>query len=462
MKIKLFLSILSLALILSCNKDDDSGQSNKETKLYITHNNKIIYDGGFLISKATTTLKNDTYQNSFDLKIDHDTHIFDGTFSKIPYGEYTLETKFYENDKIQFYADTIIKLDNPEKTIDNLIFKKVNQSDPNAIIKDQFLSVNKNRNLTITLGPDKDTDGNSITYIVTPQENFTWEGTASIVYKNNTVGNYSLAVTAKETNNKETSATITIAVKEPVFLEAPSDVLFVGNSLTHPYGPRWGGGNSDKGAVKYHLQQIYNELNLANNFVEAIRGGASLKRHYGYNNPPNPDTPGNTYEIDSIKAQHNITVLQPSLDEPFNDLEDFKTYGKIFIDLIRAENSIPILFHPWALKNRQRTYEGNLRETTKLCDELGVQFVDVGAVVHQIYLDDTTPDKALYHRLYAGDSDNTHLSIEGMYMVGLSFAKFFTGVNAIDINYRVEEADIEYANMIKRTVDQVITNRYQN
>lgn len=462
MKIKLPFFTICFVLLFACSDDNNSQQVINETTLNIIHNNKIIFDAGFLISKATAVIKNDTYQNSIDLKIDHDTHIFNGTLSKIPYGEYKLEVKFYENDKVQFYANTIIILEDPEKTIDDLVFKEIDLDEEEPFIQDQFLSVHINKDLTITLGPDKDKDGNLVTYTVTPEENFTRISENSIVYNNSTIGKYILNIAAKEKDNTETKANITISVKEPVLLEAPADILFVGNSLTHPFGPRWGDDSeSKKGAVKYHLQQIYNELNLNNGFVESIRGGASLKRHYGYDNPPNPDSPGDTYEIDAIKEQHTVTVLQPKLDEPSDHLEDFRTYGKIFIDLIREEKSIPVIYLPWSLKNHQDTYETNLKETKKLCDELGVQFVDVASVVHQIYLDDTSPDKKLFNRLYAGSSDNTHLSIEGMYMVGLSFAKFFTGVNAVDINYRVEEADEEYADMIKRTIDQVITNRFQ-
>ncbi|WP_109851339.1 hypothetical protein [Aquimarina sp. AU58] len=462
MKIKLSFFTICFVLSFACSNDDNSQQVINEATLDIVHNNKIIFDAGFLISKATAVITNDIYQNTFDFNIDHVTHIFNGTLTKIPYGEYKLEVRFYENDKVQFYANASIILEDSKKTIDDLVFKEVDNNEAEPLITNQFLSVHINKDLTITLGPDRDKDGNSITYTVTPEENFTRTSENNIVYNNGTIGKYILNVTAKEKDNTETKANITISIKEPVFLEAPADILFVGNSLTHPFGPRWGDDSeSKKGAVKYHLQQIYNELNLNNGFVESIRGGASLKRHYGYDNPPNPDSPGDTYEIDAIKEQHTVTVLQPMLDEPSDHLEDFRAYGKIFIDLIRDEKSIPVIYHPWSLKNRQDTYETNLKETKKLCNELGIQFVDVASVVYQIYLDDTTTDKALYNRLYAGNSDNTHLSIEGMYMVGLSFAKFFTGVDATDINYRVEEADKEYADMIKSTIDKVISNRFQ-
>jgi hypothetical protein len=460
MKTKFPFFIICFALLLACSKDDgNTEQANNETTLDIIHNNKIIFDAGFLISKATATIKNDSYQNSFDFAIDHTTHIFNGTLTKIPYGKYKLEVKFYEKDKVQFYTNADIILKEPEKTIDDLVFKETEGNEETPIITEQFLSVNKNKNLTITLGPDKDENGNPVTYTVTPQENFTHTSEHIIVYNNSTIGKYVLNVTAKEKDNTETKSTITISVKEPVFLEAPDDILFVGNSLTHPFGSRWDG--DIKGAVKYHLKKIYDELNLKNNFTEAIRGGASLKRHYGIGNPPNPDTPGDSYEIDAIKKQHAVTVLQPKSDEPYYQLGDYNKYGKLFFDLIRSENSIPILYHPWSLKNEQdKTYNTNLAEAKKMCDKHGVQMLNLGAVVHQIYLDDTTLDKKLYNRLYA-DNDVTHLSMEGMYMVALSFAKFFTGVNATDITYRTEQADEEYANMLKKTVDKVITNRFQ-
>lgn len=447
--------------IAACDNYDQLLKIKRGT-IEIIHDNKIIFDAGFVISKATAFIESATYQKSFDLNIDHTEHIISGSLSDIPYDSYTLKVELYENDKLQFSADKNVLLKQEKLTVDDLDFKKVEGNDNTSIITDQFLSVHKGKDLKVVLGPSKDKDGNNVTYTVTPTGNFTSPTDTTIVYNNSTIGTYVLNVIAKQTNNTETSAKITISVKEPIILQAPSDILFVGNSLTHSYGDRWGNDSeSKKGAVKYHLQQIYNELNLTSSFVEAIRGGASLKRHWGYDNPNVPDSPGNTYEIDSIKKQHAITILQPGSYEFYSDPpSEFREFAKKFVDLSQSQNSTPIFYNVWALRGYEDTHDAIQNGMTAFCNENNLQFVNVGQVVHQIYNTDQTAGKELYNRLFAGSSDDTHLSIEGMYMVGLCFAKFFTGVNAVDINYRVEEADQAYADMLKQTVDQIITNRY--
>lgn len=89
----------------------------------------------------------------------------------------------------------------------------VNDVNTNPVISNQALMVNENANLTITLGPLTDSDGDNLTYTVTGSSDFQNGSQANqIVFNSSVVGQQTLNVSVSDGNGGSDTATITITV----------------------------------------------------------------------------------------------------------------------------------------------------------------------------------------------------------------------------------------------------------
>ncbi|MEI6713790.1 MAG: hypothetical protein WCO60_08555 [Verrucomicrobiota bacterium] len=103
-------------------------------------------------------------------------------------------------------------------------------------------------------------------------------------------------------------------------------ILFIGNSLTF-----------SQNGIYSHLEKLAVSATppIAIQTTQSLKGGATLETHW---NRPTPQTL-------IKKGSYDAVVLQEDLPE--TTVERFHEYARLFIDLIRATNSRPILLMTW-------------------------------------------------------------------------------------------------------------------
>lgn len=223
------------------------------------------------------------------------------------------------------------------------------------------------------------------------------------------------AVCSSDTVAKSTSHLAALAnQKTEVQTSDTLRILFVGNSYTYFWG----------------LAQIVEGLSENEEVYLSTRtstaSGASLNDHWH-----------GRYNLTTREKIENgnwdVVVLQNQSRSSIDSLNQFMNYGKKFINLIKEQGAIPILFETWAQKNNSFMQDIISSAHDKLAEETSIQKVPIGKLWSKVR--EMRPNFELY------DPDGSHPNTTGTYFNACIFFAFLTGEQASYLETRVHAVD---------------------
>ncbi len=191
-------------------------------------------------------------------------------------------------------------------------------------------------------------------------------------------------------------------------------VLFIGNSYTY----YWGLAQLVEGLSRNSDRYIYTRTSTAS--------GASLNDHWN-----------GRFDLTTIEKIENgnwdVVVLQNQSRSSIDSLDQFLSYGKKFIHLIRSIDAIPIIFETWAPKRDTFMQELITSAHEKLASETNTKKVPIGTLWEKVR--ELSPGLDLY------DSDGNHPNSTGTYFNACVFYAFLTGEKASYLDSRIQTID---------------------
>jgi hypothetical protein len=220
-------------------------------------------------------------------------------------------------------------------------------------------------------------------------------------------------------------------------------VLFVGNSYTYFWN------------VPQTVAAIADHLGVEIITRQSTAGGANLKQHW------HGDLTLRSREL-IADGEWDYVVLQNHSRSTMDSIEQFFTYGKMFIDYIKRHKAQPLLYETWARQYNPAMQAQVSRSYAKLAEQNDIEVVPVGQVWQK--LRELRPDLRLF------DPDGSHASTIGSYVTACTFFSYLTKKPAKDIPVRVitkdKDAEKLYlaivspqdAEIIHAVIDQVLKN----
>lgn len=191
-------------------------------------------------------------------------------------------------------------------------------------------------------------------------------------------------------------------------------VLFVGNSYTY----------------FWNMPQLVSAMAATQNKVIITRkstvGGAYLREHW--------NSERGLKSQEKIKKGHwDFVVIQNNSLSTIQNPEDFKKYGKDFIELVKQTGAIPLLYVTWAREYNPLMQETITKSYKELAAQTNVRAIPVGPVWEKARK--LRPDLGLF------DPDGSHPSPIGTYLIASVFYRAISGGNTKTIPERIKTTD---------------------
>jgi hypothetical protein len=153
------------------------------------------------------------------------------------------------------------------------------------------------------------------------------------------------------------------------------------------------------------------------------------------------------------KNKYSHVILQEKSDGLITDLDRFKRSVLSYNDLIITNGAKTVLYQTWTYnypnnETKQWMHEIVSQGYKGMSSEINSSISLVGEVFMEVMM--KHPDIGLYE-------DLKHPSIYGAYLSALVHYKTITGNNANTVTYRPDEISVEIENILKNVVDYVIS-----
>lgn len=208
-----------------------------------------------------------------------------------------------------------------------------------------------------------------------------------------------------------------IIILFPFFLIAqkkePLKILFVGNSFTYYWNM------PQLVAAMAESQEKTVEI------YQSTVGGSNLEQHFTEKNGTQTRTLLENKKWDYV-------ILQDYSSRTITDPEKFEEYARKFISLIREKKAKTILFMTWAYNSNPLMQASITKEYLKLGKSTNTAVVPVGTIFEKTRI--VKPNLNLFF-------DNKHPSLEGSYLIALSFYKALFGGSLTNIPVQLKTND---------------------
>lgn len=192
-------------------------------------------------------------------------------------------------------------------------------------------------------------------------------------------------------------------------------ILFVGNSFTYFYNlPQVVAAMGKTQAVALYTRQ-------------STVGGSNLEQHWKGEKGTETRQMIEEYDWDYVVFNnHSLSAI--------NTPESFMEYSKKFVSLVRSRGAEPVFMMTWAYASNPLMQTEISRMYQQLSEEAQADYVPCGPLFAAARK--WRPDLQLF-------ADDKHPSSNGTYLLGLSFFKYFTEKNTVDIPKRLSTLDID-------------------